>query len=71
MTYENMGPKYPDIEVELSGTVGNAFSIMGKVRRAMKRNGVSDDEIQKYTDESTSGDYDNVLVTAMRWVTVL
>lgn len=71
MTHENTGPKYPNIEVQLSGTDGNAFSIMGKVRRAMKRNGVSDDEIQKYTDESTSGDYDHLLMTAMKWVDVL
>jgi len=62
--------KYPDIEVQLSGEDGNAFFIMGRIRRALRQNGVSNDEIEQYTEESKSGDYDNVLQTAMKWVTV-
>lgn len=71
MTYENMGPKYPDIEVELTGTDGNAFSIIGAVTQNLRRNGVAGSEINEFRLEAMSGDYDNVLVTAMRWVTVL
>ena len=63
--------KYPDIEVQLTGEDGNAFSIMAKVQRALRQNGVSSDEITQYLDESRSGDYDNLLWTATRWVTVL
>ena len=61
--------RYPEIEVQLTGIDGNAFSIMGVVKKALKRNGVSQTEIDEYFEESTSGDYDHVITTAMRWVT--
>ena len=63
------GPcRYPSIVVELVGTDGNAFSIIGKVTRALLRAGVTSEEVDKFHAEATSGDYDHVLVTAMRWV---
>ena len=64
------GPKYPHIEVQLSGEDGNAFAIMGRVQRAMRRAGLNQEQIDKYIDESKSGDYDNLLATAFRYVTV-
>lgn len=62
--------KYPDIKVRLAGEDGNAFAIMGAVRKALRRAGVSVEEIDEYTKASTSGDYDNLLRVAMSWVTV-
>ena len=66
----NMKPKYPNINVKLTGEDGTAFMIIGRIRQAMRRNGVSQEEIQNFTTEAQSGDYTNVLVTAMRWVEV-
>jgi hypothetical protein len=43
---------------------------MGTVSAALRRAGVSSEEIQQYIEESTSGDYDHLLQTAMRWVNV-
>ena len=63
-------PKYPNITVQLSGGSGNVYGIIGGVRKALQRNGVSAAEIKEFTDEATSGDYDNALQTAMRWVDV-
>lgn len=63
--------KYPNIEVELAGQDGNAFAIIGRVSKAMKREKVPPEEIDKYREESMSGDYDHLLQTAMSWVTVL
>jgi hypothetical protein len=63
-------PKYPEIEVKLVGEDGNAVAIMGRVADAMKRAGVSDEEVNAYYDESMSGDYDNLLRTAIKWVSV-
>lgn len=63
-------PKYPHISVKLVGEDGNAFAILGKVRLALKRNDVPQDQIDEYLAESMSGDYDNLLVTAMKWVDV-
>ena len=62
--------KYPNIKVKLTGRDGNAFAIMGAVRTALRKNGVSNEEIEQYITESMSGDYDNLLGTACRWVTV-
>jgi hypothetical protein len=63
-------PKYPDVQVQLVGEDGNAFAIMGRVASALKDAGVSKEEIDEYYAESTSGDYDNLLRTAVKWVAV-
>jgi hypothetical protein len=62
--------KYPEVEVQLTGNDGNAFAIMGAVSKALRRAGVDKLEIDEYVKESMSGDYDNLLRTAMRWVSV-
>lgn len=65
-----MNIKYPNIEVTLVGRDGNAFSIIGAVSKALRLGSVSKEEIDEFHTEVMSGDYDNVLSTAMRWVTV-
>ena len=65
-----MEPKYPDIEVELSSQDGNAFMIIGRVQRALRKAGVDKEEITRYVNEATSGDYDNVIQTTARWVEI-
>jgi hypothetical protein len=63
-------PKYPDVKVRLAGEDGNAFAIIGRVSRALDRAGIEPSEVKQYQDEATSGDYDNVIQTSMRWVEV-
>lgn len=65
-----MSVKYPEIEVQLTGTDGNAFAVIGTVSRALKRAGVPAAEVSEFADEAMSGDYDNVLRTCMSWVVV-
>ena len=65
-----MEPLYPHINVKLVGEDGDAFAIIGKVRQALRRNGVDETEVEQFTAEVKSGDYDNVIRTAMRWVEV-
>lgn len=65
-----MNVKYPNITVKLVGNNGNAFSIIGNISTALRRNGVDKVEIDTFTEEAMSGDYNNVLVTAMKWVNV-
>jgi len=62
--------KYPNIKVKLIGRDGNAFAILGAVIRELRKNGVSQDEIDSFEEEATSGDYDNLLGTCMQWVDV-
>jgi hypothetical protein len=63
-------PRYPDIDVQLTGRDGNAGVIMGTVTQALQRAGVPREEIDEYRKQSMSGDYDNLLRTAMEWVSV-
>ena len=63
-------PKYPDVEVQLSGENGNAFVIIGRTMAALRRGGVPAKKIEQYAEEATSGDYDKVLSTTMKWVNV-
>ena len=58
------------ITVELSGYDGNACVIMGRVTRAMKREGVSQETIDEYLEKAKSGDYDNLLRVTMEYVEV-
>ena len=63
--------RYPNIQVKLSNEDGNAFLILGRVMKALRRNEVSEEEIQKFQKEATSRDYDNLLRTCMEWVDVI
>jgi hypothetical protein len=69
MEVEMSKPKY-DVEVELIGHDGNAFLLLGKVRRALKQAGAPKEEIEKFLEEAMSGDYDHLLATCMDWVEV-
>jgi hypothetical protein len=62
--------RYPNVKVKLTGKDGNAFAIMGAVSTALRDADVSTEEIERYTEESVSGDYDHLLATAMAWVNV-
>ena len=62
-------PKYPNINIELVGEDGNAYSIIGRCTLALKRNGLRD-EVEAFRKEATSGDYDNVLRTVLAWFSV-
>jgi hypothetical protein len=65
-----MNPKYPEVNVKLIGEDGNAFSILGSVKRAMQRERVSKEECDKFMEDATVGDYNHLLQTVMEWVTV-
>lgn len=65
-----MEPLYPDIEVQLVGLDGNAFSIMGRVTKALADAGVEKAERTKFQEECMAGDYDHLLQTCIKWVSV-
>lgn len=64
----NLTPKYPGINVQLSGMDGNAVAIMIAVRRALAKDHVPQHEIDQFTREASNGDYDHVIRTACAWV---
>ena len=61
-------PLYPDIEIQLSGEDGNAYAIIGRVRKAMRKAGLPNETIESFTAEATRGNYDALLATVMRYV---
>lgn len=63
-----MDIKHPEVTVRLTGHDGNAFAIMGDVVVALRRAGVPEQDVSEYTTEATSGDYNHLLQTTMRWV---
>ena len=64
-------PTYPDIEVQLTGEDGNAFAIMGRVARELRKHKIEQKVIDEYTNKAMSGDYGNLLRTTAELVTVL
>lgn len=60
-------PKYPNVHVDLVGQDGNAFAILGRVRKALLSAGLGD-EFEAFHAEATSGDYDHLLRTVLAWV---
>ncbi len=62
--------KYNDITVVL-GNNENAVAIMGRVATALRRASVSQEEINRFLDESMASDYSNVINTAKKWVAVV
>lgn len=70
MTNQEPTVKFPDVEVELSGQDGNAFYIVGRVARALRRAGhpAAADEFSRDARACTS--YDDVIGLAMRTVEV-
>ena len=56
--------------VKLTGSDGNAFAIMGKVKQALKRSGADKEYIDQYITEAMSGDYNNLLVVSMEYAEI-
>ena len=52
----------------LVGVDGNAFAIMATVRKWMRLEGCSKEEIDKYLDDARHGDYNHLLCVSMDMV---
>lgn len=63
-----MEPK-TEVRVLLVGEDGNAFYIIGAVRKALKQNGY-DKLAEEFWHEAKKGDYDHLLQTAIKYVHV-
>lgn len=63
-------PGLPDgmkVVVKLVGEDGNAFAILGPVRRALKRAGMQP-KAEEYLARATAGDYDHLLAVTLEYV---
>jgi len=59
------------IKVRLIGEDGNAFFILGKVTKEMRRKGCGKSIVDAYYKEATSGDYNHLLATTMKYVEIV
>ena len=66
-----MEPIYPYIEVQLTGNDGNAFAVLAQIKKAMRKDPVARERIDEFMTEAISGDYNHLLQTCMKWVTVV
>lgn len=58
-------------KLKLIGEDGNVFFILGKAVREARRAGWSEEKIEKFQKEATSGDYDHALQTCMKYFDVI
>jgi len=63
--------RHPEIEVQLIGTNGNAFALLGKISKALRAAEVPKAEIDEFLGEAMTVDYDHLLWTCMDWVNVI
>lgn len=67
---QSTGPKYPDVEVQLTGGDGNAFAIIAAVRRALIKD-VGPEAAQDWMRDSMDcASYDDLLALAQQTVEV-
>jgi hypothetical protein len=57
------------VRMTLEGLDGNAFGLMGAFQRHARRQGWTKEEIKVVLDECTSGDYDHLLQTLLKYTT--
>ena len=57
-------------KLKLIGADGNAFNLLGLARRDAKRAGWPQAKIDEFFQEATSGDYDHLLQTCMKYFDV-
>ena len=56
---------------DLCGVDGNAYSVMGYVTRAVRKEGRSQIEINSYLKDAQSADYDHLLATSVVMIDTL
>ena len=59
----------PKARVRLVGEDGNAFAILGRVRRGLKRTAPphTPEEMKQFGEDARSGDYNHLLQVVERW----
>lgn len=60
-------PDFKKVKVRLVGEDGNAFSIMGRVKRELVRSGQKE-AAEEYLERATEGDYNHLLQVTLEYV---
>lgn len=62
-------PKYPKILVDHPGLNGDGYGLVLTISSNLSAFGASLAEVDQFVDEAFSGDYDDLIQTAGRWIT--
>ena len=62
--------RHPEVMIQLTGTDGNAFAVLGAVKNALAGAGVSEAEQAGFWTEAIARDHDTLLQARVRWVDV-
>jgi hypothetical protein len=62
--------RYPNVHVKLVGENGNALSILASVSSAMRKAGLSREQIKEYMDTAMASEHDRLLAETRRFVKV-
>jgi hypothetical protein len=54
------------VKLDLVGTDGNAFAILGNFQHQARKEGWTKEEIDTVINEATAGDYDHLLATIIK-----
>lgn len=65
-----IGPRETPV-VNLLGTNGNAFAIMGAVSKALKKEGADKEYIDKFKERAMSGNHNHLITVALEYVEVM
>lgn len=57
--------------IKLTGQDGNAFNILGIMRKGLRNEGASEERIREIMHEAMAGDYDHLLQTVMKYCEVI
>jgi len=64
------GNSITGLPLQLSGEDGNAFGILGRAQKALRRANLHNEHWNNYHTEATSGDYNKLLATTMKYFDV-
>lgn len=67
---ENMKPMFPQIKLNLNSPSGNAFEIIGTVKRALETAGITNGMITSILEEMKSSDYGHLCEIAGQIITL-
>lgn len=56
------------MKYNLVGVNGNAYTIMGYVIRAMRKEGYSDKDVEQYRTDAMSSDYNHLLSVSVKMI---
>jgi hypothetical protein len=62
---------YKHVEVNMRGVNGNSLVILGTIKKALKQAGADSFQIQVFMSRAMSDDYQHLLKTCSKWVTIV